>query len=177
MFFKASILVLLKVTVVVYHSDAVPDRVLARAENLAGAIFRQAGIELQWRPANASDTALRPTEIALHLLPAAPPNLSPNSEGFAVLMPEEGYAGISCPTVAHLAAALETDESTVLGAVIAHELGHLLTGSGSHSPGGVMAARPGRRELQAAARGELRFQAEEARRLRAEASRRATILR
>jgi hypothetical protein len=177
MFFKGAALALLKITIVVYHSEAVPERDLARAETLAGRIFRQAGVEILWRQATPADTAPPPTEIPLHLVEVQPTNLGPDISGFAILMPEGSYAGVSCPAVRKTAYALEADEATVLGAVISHELGHVLLGSKEHSTSGVMVPRLGRHEIEAAGRGELRFQRPEARGIRVEASRRGRIQR
>ena len=175
MLLKAAVLVALKITIVVYNSEAVPGRDLARAEILAGRILRQAGLEIVWRQATHADTASRPTEIPLHLLTAHPANLGPEASGFAVLMPEGSYAGVSCPDVTRTASSVGSDDATVLGAVIAHEVGHVLLDSRDHSPSGVMVMHFGPHEIEAAGRGELRFLGSEARRIRAEAARRATI--
>ncbi len=60
----------------------------------------------------------------------------------------------------------------VLGCVIAHEIGHLLLGSDSHSRSGIMQARWGRDQLRMAMMGTLHFQADQVRVMRAEAGRR-----
>ena len=177
MFVKGAAFLLLKVTVVIYNSEAVPERELVRGETVAGQILRQAGVEVLWRPATAADTALRPSEVPLHVLAAHPPNLSPDISGFAMLMPEGSYAGVSYPDVQRTAHALAADDPTVLGAIMAHELGHVLLGTRDHSANGVMVMRLGQREIAAARRGELLFVGSEARRIRAEVARRATISR
>src|SRR5262249_36329077 len=51
--------------------------------------------------------------------------------------------------------------SLLLGDAIAHEIGHLLKGSHSHSATGIMSGRWSRRELEAAARGALWFTKED----------------
>jgi hypothetical protein len=48
-------------------------------------------------------------------------------------------------------------DAEILGHVIAHEVGHLLLGTNSHSAVGVMRARWDREELEQASRGSLRF--------------------
>ena len=53
--------------------------------------------------------------------------------------------------------------ATVLGHVMAHEIGHLLLSPNAHASGGIMAATL---DLQLAARGVLWFSAKEANRLR-----------
>jgi len=174
---KTVALLLLKITVVVYNSQAIAERDLASAETIAGRILRQAGVEVQWRPASSADAWTGPGEIPLHLVTAHPANLSRDSNGFAVLMPEGSYAGISVPDVRRTAASLEVDEPSVLGAVLAHEIGHVLLGTREHSAFGVMAPRFGAREILGARRGELLFLRSEGRRIRAAVERRTAGIR
>lgn len=54
----------------------------------------------------------------------------------------------------------------ILGNVIAHELGHLLLGSNSHTPTGIMRARWDDKELRKAAMGDLLFTADQAESMR-----------
>jgi Zn-dependent protease with chaperone function len=162
-----------KLAIVIYHADAVPAPALLRAQTLAGAILRQAGIVVTWRVAGPSDLTPAPDEIPVHLLPSRPPNHSSDAGGYAVLAGDNSYAGISCPAVQASAAALESPEAIVLGAVMAHELGHILLRSRDHAANGVMVIRLGAREIQSAARGELQFLQSEARRMRIEAARRS----
>jgi hypothetical protein len=177
MFFKGVAFLVLRLTVIVYNSEAVPPAELARAESVAGEILLQAGIELRWRNASSTDLFPRPDEIPLHLLSVAPPNLQTDATGFATLMQDGSYAGISYPALKRTAASLQTDESIVVGVVIAHELGHILLRSRNHSANGIMVMRIGPREIQAAQRGELLFLRPEAKRIRAEAVRRTAIAR
>jgi len=185
MFFKSVAALLLRITVVIYNSQAVPEREMARAQAFAGRILQQSGVDVVWRQATPSDINLGPAEIPLHILSTHPARLGPRVGGYATMMPEGSYAGVSWPEVRRTAAELECDESSVLGAVMTHELGHVLLGSRDHSTYGVMVMRFGPRELLAARRGELlflkmegqRIREEVARRIRADAARRATILR
>jgi len=165
---------ILKLTIIIYHADAVPPAKLLRAEAVAGAIFQQAGIETTWRTATPKDLSPRPNEIPLHLLPMHPENLAHETSGYAILMGDASYAGVSWFAVRASAAAMEADESVVLGAVMAHELGHILLRTRSHATNGVMVTRLAIHEIQAAGRGELQFLRSEANRIRAEAQRRAS---
>ena len=54
----------------------------------------------------------------------------------------------------------------ILGSVMAHELGHLILGSNSHSPTGIMRARWEHGELRRLERGSLVFTDEQAERMR-----------
>ena len=64
---------------------------------------------------------------------------------------------------------VEFGARTILGCVIAHELGHLLLGSNSHSSSGIMQSPWGRRQVREALTGTLLFTTEQAKRMRAEA--------
>jgi Zn-dependent protease with chaperone function len=165
---------ILKLTIVIYHADAVPTAKLLRAEAIAGAVFRQAGVETVWRTATPQDLSPRPNEIPLHVLPTHPDSLSHETSGYAILMGNASYASVSWVAVRATASALEADESVVLGAVIAHELGHILLRTRSHATNGIMVTRLAGREIQAAGRGELQFLRSEAHRIRAEAQRRTS---
>ena len=168
----AGIASLLKLTIVIYHAETVAPPELLRAEATASAILRQAGISTAWRPATSLDLALAPDEIAVHLLSVHPSTLATRTNGYAVLTAEQSYAGISYPAVQAAAASLDSDEAIVLGAVIAHELGHILLGSRDHATSGVMVTRLHEREIQAAARGELQFLRSQAHRMQIEAAHR-----
>lgn len=64
---------------------------------------------------------------------------------------------------------LEFGARTILGCVTAHELGHLLLGSNSHSSTGIMQSPWREKQVREALDGTLLFTAEQAKRLRAEA--------
>ena len=82
-----------------------------------------------------------PLTLVLHILPpgATRRQTDPGSAGFAV-PPEDGgfgaFAGVFHDRVRELATSI--NEAEVLGHVVAHELGHLLLGTGQHSAGGIM---------------------------------------
>jgi hypothetical protein len=162
-------------TVLIYGPETVPEKTLARAERLAGEILARAGVSLSWRKALAEDAMPSPAQIPLHLLTARPPLLHPDAEGFAVLRHDAtaaNYAGISYPAVVETARLHNWDTPALLGAALAHEIGHVLLNSPAHSPSGVMSARLGPAEIAAAERGELHFTPAQAARIRAEALRR-----
>jgi len=62
----------------------------------------------------------------------------------------------------------EFDIPIILGCVIAHEIGHLLLGSNSHSGSGVMKRRWDRKQFRQAMTGILLFTPEQAKRIQAE---------
>jgi len=71
--------------------------------------------------------------------------------------------------VRRLAATLSTDEAVLLGRAIAHELGHLLTGTGTHARVGLMRGKWTWEEIRRERREDWRFGAAEAARIRARA--------
>jgi hypothetical protein len=170
----------------VVNSHVVPVKSLAQAEKLAGQILRNAGVEVIWLDCAAAarveitDSPCAhdrgPTDFWLHLLRRKPPTLFGDVTGFAVLTPHlqkgESYAGVSYSMVEAAAKSMDVEISYILGATLAHEIGHLLLGGASHSPGGVMCPHFGREQLRMAARGELLFSSEQCGRIRAEVARR-----
>ena len=147
----------------ILNSARVPRAILLDAETLAAHIFHEAGVEIAW-----ADTG--PADFWLHLLKDKPRRLAPDTAGFTVLMPPgaatASYAGISYAVVTQQAAGLHAAVSELLGAAIAHEIGHLILGPNSHAPGGIMAPRFRAREISLAGRGVLLFDSAQAKALR-----------
>ena len=162
------------ITMRVLNPAMVPGKTLLRAEGVAAAILNPAGVEVTWLDCDSATHPCRqyptPKEFWLHLLKNSPPRLRGDATGFAVLMPQRdgavSYAGVSYPAVEEVASGLEADVSDVLGATMAHEIGHILLGSQAHSRSGVMSSRLQKAEVRMAGRGELRFTAEQAERIR-----------
>ena len=84
----------------------------------------------------------------------------------------ERYAGVFFPMVQDAARNLDADEALLLGATMAHEIGHLLLGSKAHARSGVMCPHFGHEHVRLAARGELRFTADQAGSMKVEVRRR-----
>jgi hypothetical protein len=170
----------LRITVRVLNPARVPAGMAAEAERTAADIFKEAGVAIGWVDCEASDACRRepgPLEFWLHLLDKQPATLSGDALGYALLTHEprnEGsYAAVSWAPVRRLADSMEIGAGPILGAAIAHELGHLLLDSHSHSREGVMAERLRTPELIGAARGELLFDGDQAEAIRREIRRRA----
>jgi hypothetical protein len=172
----------LRITIRVVNSPVVPVKSLAAAEKVAGHIFGQAGVEAIWVDCDAAERVSSPcsqdreqTEFRVQILKSQPPNLQGDATGFAVLTPSwrdgECYAGVSYSMAVGTALSLDVAVSDVLGAALAHEVGHLLLGPNAHVLWGVMCPRLGRQQLKMATRGELLFTPEQAARIRAVARR------
>lgn len=175
-----SLALALGITVRVLNPAHVPLRTVAAAEKSASDIFRKAGVDLKWIDCDASDACRGEpdaTEFWLHLLNKPSAMLSGDVLGFALLTHaphnEGGYAAVSWLATRQVADSMEVDAGPVLGAAMAHELGHLLLGSHAHSHDGVMAAHLRTPQLAQAARGELRFSDAQVEAIRNEIRRRA----
>lgn len=128
------------VTVVVNNSAHVEAAVLRNAETEAARLFSAAGITLRWLTCDQTDACRRsllPAELVLHIVRnGKTQNDSVYGEAF---LDEDGrgqYADVFFDRVR--AAQANTDVGRLLGVVAAHELGHLLLGSRSHSQVGIM---------------------------------------
>jgi hypothetical protein len=108
-----------------------------------------------------------PTHLAVRIVPRSARS---TSEVFGVaFLSEEGtgcYSDVFYERAMELHADWKVNLSDLLGNVMAHELGHLLLGSNSHSPAGIMHAHWQGEELQRLSRGNLRFTDEQAHHMR-----------
>ena len=167
----------LHLTVRVYIYAPIDPHELATAERVATNILEHVGVELSWVDCPLTGPAAQlnpvctaphsPTDIHLNLVQdfADGPWVGKSAMGLAVAPPppERGqFASISYVRANRLL--LEARELTLgqmLGHGIAHEIGHLLLGTNSHSASGLMCARWGEQELKLAAYGQLRFSADQ----------------
>jgi hypothetical protein len=142
----------LSITVVAIQlsvTPGIPPKTLHAAQERAAHMLAGARIKPLW-----TDRA----DLHLQIVATEPHGLATDAAGFAVLIPDEpGYAAVSWPAISRGAEQMEVDPAVLLGAVIAHELGHLLFGP-SHTHSGVMSPRLGPSEMKLASRGELRFE-------------------
>jgi len=147
-----------RINVLIHNYAAVPRDTVAIVEREVGAIFRAIGVEIDWtdtasRAAAGGPTyqAMRgPAKFDVRLLSSSVSNrvhLKPGEFGRALL----GNAGefailadVYADGLKELVIGREWAYGHILGLVIAHELGHLLLGPGSHSTSGIM--EPGWRQ-------------------------------
>ncbi len=171
------------ISVLLYNYARVTSPVLFKAESEAGRIYKNAGIALAWVdcPLSAEDegaypacrTAAGPARLAVRVLSSSAGYehlLDRDSFGVA-LLPEDRVFGFVANVFARPAEALSKGHAqlygTILGGVLAHEIGHLLLGAGSHSPTGIMRAEWRAKELNLIAEGRMYFSSQQALRLRA----------
>jgi hypothetical protein len=167
----------LRISIYVYNGGQVPTRTLRKAEDGATRIFEKTGIKITWREpkppvseGGGSPDPWVPTNIEVRIFKRPMINEVPVKEevtGF-VWSFETNIAAILYDRVQDLAASKRADVATILGIVMAHEIGHLLLRSHEHSSEGVMRQNWPPGDLQSAAQGRLHFTAEQSQRMRDE---------
>lgn len=158
------------------------DEDISGAYGVTRSVYRAAGIDLTWMRCEARerrcDGPLRPSEVWLRIVPGSAtrnPRLPPLALGFANVDPslKTGVvATVYADQVARLAQEAAVRFEDLLGLVVAHELGHLLLGSLTHEPMGLMRARWSAAELRSEHLVQWRFSDLEAAHLRAGLTRR-----
>jgi hypothetical protein len=138
-----------EITVLINDNVGISKAILKQAEVEAGRIFHTAGIDITWvecsgetaRAEHACSNVPGLNEFELQFVA----NGRTSSElvfGLAFL-DEDGtgkYCNVFFDRVMAAHRQLDEDVSRLLGTVAAHELGHLLLGSHSHAPAGIMTA-------------------------------------
>jgi hypothetical protein len=159
------------VTISVHDYAGVPTPLLAAAEDQAREIFRQAGLEAVWlncspkleleklesRSCYFSDTTHLTLKISSH---AMNPHVRNRIDVLGTSSPNEKGAGyfayVFYDRIQELAQRRRLGHA-LLADVMAHEIGHLLLGSTSHSVSGIMCAHWNYEELRNVAEGAMSF--------------------
>lgn len=147
--------------------------------------LRSVGLQIIWvncprvdSSSSLRDPCLGPleaTDVVLRVLPRVNHAKFQDAElGFAVV---PTLASVYYERVMRLAVSDEAafEGPIILGCVIAHELGHLLLGSGSHARAGIMQSRWDRKQIRQATTGRLLFSEEESQRMKREVIARAEL--
>jgi hypothetical protein len=169
-----------QITIRIHNYAQVESGVLANAERTTNDILQGAGVEVVWIECSAGNIPTKeaaceipmgPTGLALNLLPRSMSgrfHLGIDAFGVALEDPEGGlgsYAWIFCDLVKDGAAQRQQSRSVLLGTVIAHELGHLLLSTNSHSAFGLMRANWSGKELSAVEHRAMYFSSSESKRI------------
>lgn len=138
------------ITVTLYDIAGLRREIREATKAETSRIFFAAGIRLEWVECEVAGTPVNlpecakptgPTRLMLQLVPGANKQ-HPKSSGMAVLRNGSGvYACLYPERVEQLARDANWEFGDLLGHAAAHELGHLLLGSSTHAPAGVMRAR------------------------------------
>lgn len=159
--------------------------IVARSEREAGRILGEAGLQTVWLdcpvgrsiavPQDPCQEPLAATDIVLRVLSEPIQNRFQDTVfGFAVV---PVLASVYYEYAVRRAKSdnAEFEIPIILGCVIAHEVGHLLLGSNSHSGSGVMQRRWERKQIRQAMTGTLLFTLEQAKLIQAETQTRMRI--
>jgi hypothetical protein len=174
---KVPVLKGLPVTLSVHNDAGVPLGVLLQAESEASRIFRQSGLEIRWLncplPQVASEnpsecaTAGFPWHLQLRIVSHSL-NLNEFAMGISYLSADGTgcYADLFYHRAQQIHETSQINVAIILGHGLAHELGHLLLGTNSHAPTGIMRARWQPTDLANASQGRLLFSPLESREMR-----------
>jgi len=168
----------LEVKVSVFNDAQIGDGRLTRAERVASELFAHAGIQIDWM--NCGDPTETDEERRACSEAASPKHLQVRVRQQSLTLKEStlglsylGEGGIGCHAdvfyagIGPIAQEAHLSSENILGLVFAHELGHLLLGTNSHSASGIMRATWQRQELSAAGKGALGFTEIQGRRMKA----------
>jgi len=185
------------ITIHVRNYARVAPKTLAEAEEVATAIFREAGIDAQWAETDVAavndqenfaghstysladiQLSILPREMSDRLgLPNSVMGVVPGTDAqIAYVFDGKAEALFHTMLSAYMTGRIDrrVSESQILGHAIAHELGHLLLNLQGHSPDGIMRGEWGLTDLRNAADRMLRFTPQQAEVLRADVRRRNT---
>jgi|HubBroStandDraft_6_1064221.scaffolds.fasta_scaffold463570_1 hypothetical protein len=163
-------------TVSVFNDAGVDPSVLSPAQTRATDILRHSGISLTWLDCGSPASRILASNCSsisypAHLSVRVVPKVSPMKgdifgQSFQDASGEGNYVLVYYPGIKAFRAATTVPTGELLGCVIAHELGHLLLGTASHSSAGLMSAVWQDPQLQQATRGNLFFSSDEGERMR-----------
>lgn len=153
----------------VYQGARADRNILLRAQRYANEVLKRAGVELQWVNCAFSRVDESPTSLCANdsnsawtkitMMPKSMVTRERSPDVFAFTFPR-GVV-IFSNTIRVFASWYRFNESDVLGAVITHELGHVLLGPG-HGSSGLMRADLTPDNLRSFVSGRLRFSPQEA---------------
>lgn len=174
------------VSIYLYNDAEVNPHTLHWARADVNRLFRAAGIQITWRQVSGEATPLEGLDkagaacapfnqqryIVMRLISKAPATVSPVALGLArPFARERSQVLIFWDRLEALRGSVSVQDYTILGHVMAHEIGHVLLHSAKHSAGGVMQTRWTGVSWHLASQGLLTFGPEEAERMRAELAR------
>jgi hypothetical protein len=168
------------ITVRVRNYARVEPGVLLKGGSTANKILQEAGVDTvwvlcfdgsTWSKDVACTNLTGPMDLTVNVLPFSMSHgFHLRGEAFGIAA-EDGEQGFGCDAwifydpIKSFAGERELSVAQLSGHVFAHELGHLLLGTNSHSGIGLMRAQWSSRELHAADHGGLFFSASESRRI------------
>jgi hypothetical protein len=151
----------LTLTILMTNDAHLPEWLLTRAEREVERIFLKVGIELRW-----SQQTLGTPPLRVAIMPQAvhyEDVVVPDTMAFTLRQPPDigGNAYVFFNRVERRARMADINVGLLLGAVIAHEIGHMLI-PGPHAPAGLMRASWNDRDMRLISAGALDFSRPEA---------------
>jgi len=172
-----------KITIRFFNYAQLPAKILNEAKDQTNAIYGKAGVQIEWAecPPGDLDPSGYPactevwdaTHIFLRILATGVKGTKLEKAGEAILSAR--IANIYWSRVQHQAELLDIPQARMLAHAIAHEVGHLMLGSNSHCPTGIMVAKWRSQDLVSLAQFGLAFSAQQAEFIRAEVQRRKNM--
>ena len=166
----------LNLTVSVFNDAGVEPSVWLQAQGRASEIMRRSGISLTWLDCGSPvsrmpDPNCSAISYPTHLSVRVVPKISPVKghifgQTFQDAAGEGNYVLVYYASIKAFRATTTVPAGELLGCVVAHELGHLLLGTASHSSAGLMSAVWQDPELRQVVRGNLFFNGDEGERMR-----------
>lgn len=177
------------VNVRIFNYAGVKRGVFSKAQQEASRILRRSGVETRWiecaapSPGAKSDprctSKTKPTDLVIRILAKEMTDFKHHGEFGVALLPAHGgfgqRASVFYNRARDYANRWQGSEGSLLGHLIAHEIGHLLLGANSHSGSGVMSLRWTRNTIARASLGVLLFTEREAREMRAQVAQRVRL--
>ena len=151
------------------------------AEETASRIFAQSGIELHWLPCGREEESVEeqraciqtcfPEHLHVHIVNSNP-HLNGSVFGISYFSADGigSQADVFYTKIASFHGVSSVEPGTLLGHAMAHELGHLLLGSNSHSLTGLMCANWRTKDLIHMEQGGLLFSEEQSLKMKAKLS-------
>jgi hypothetical protein len=142
-------------TVRLYNLAGLSSDDIARAQLAAEPILRSAGLDVTMRRCGGLATAgtplddcsdrITPTDVIVRIIDAPKYHLTLGPQVFGVAYVVKGSRGGRLATlysdrIVSAAARVDVEKGTLLGRVLAHEVGHLLLGTNHHGDTGLMRA-------------------------------------
>ena len=166
------------ITVHLYDYAGLSESTLTKAEREASRIYHHSGVEVSWvecqapgakgtRATLCGELASAAPSISLSILPADMEGRMRESAGLVGRGPVSGiavggHAYVFLQRVVEICENGRFPEEIILGDLMAHEVGHVLLGSNSHSPQGIMSAKLSPADLRLAIDSLLFFDARQA---------------
>lgn len=142
-------------TVRLYNTSGIPAPEMLAGRRGADAILRNTGLDVRFRlcgrrasseaAVDPCDESLKPSEVIVRVIDAPLFNAALYSDAYGVtyIVKETNHgwlATVFSDRINRAARRVGIQPGTLLGRVMAHEVGHLLLGSGYHAEAGVMRA-------------------------------------